>query len=539
VLRQIVWRLCLSTTESGAIPVREGDLVAGKYRIENEIGAGGMGVIVAARHEQLDQRVAIKFVRGETLGNEEGVQRFLREARAAVRLRSEHAARVLDVGTLESGVPFMVMEYLEGQDLARVLAERGPISAELAADWIAQACEALAEAHAAGIVHRDLKPQNLFLARTVGGADHVKVLDFGVSKSIDSITGAPGALTRTSAILGSPLYMAPEQMRSSRDADARADVWALGVVLFELLTRRWPFEAETLPGLCLKVVGDPPMSIAELRPDIPEHIVAVIERCLAKDPADRYANAAELSTALEPLLPMASRIFVERARLAMSNAAGARSSDNVRAAEKVITRPLAPGRAVPTPAAWGAGKHAASLAGRRLRVAAVGIVSLLVGVGAVGAVGFALHDRMPPSPDEQARHAAAVAPNLPPAPTVVDPVNRSRAVPLGLPPGDLAPPARAPSAPIPAPPIAAQSAAAAAMPTSTAEASSDAGASAARAAVHAAAPASAGAASPASTAKPGAPVAPLGGPGGAASGGSSAPVAPAKSPQDDDIPSLR
>ena len=337
----------MPTFESGPIPVREGDLVAGKYRIEKEIGAGGMGVIVAARHEQLDQRVAIKFVRGETLGNEEGVQRFLREARAAVRLRSEHAARVLDVGTLESGVPFMVMEYLEGHDLGHVLAERGPVPAELAADWIAQAYEALAEAHSVGIVHRDLKPQNLFLARTVGGADHVKVLDFGVSKSIESMTGAPGALTRTSAILGSPLYMAPEQMRSTRDVDARADVWALGVVLFELLTRRWPFEAETLPGLCLKVVGDPPLSLAELRPELPEHIVSVIERCLAKDPADRYANAAELSTALEPLLPMGSRVFVERARLAMSSAPpAARPSDNVRGRRRgLATRRLRARRA--------------------------------------------------------------------------------------------------------------------------------------------------------------------------------------------------
>jgi serine/threonine-protein kinase len=524
----------LSTTESGAIPVREGDLVAGKYRIEKEIGAGGMGVIVAARHEQLDQRVAIKFVRGETLGNEEGVQRFLREARAAVRLRSEHAARVLDVGTLESGVPFMVMEYLEGQDLGRVLVERGPISAELAADWIAQACEALAEAHAAGIVHRDLKPQNLFLARTVGGADHVKVLDFGVSKSIESMTGPPGALTRTSAILGSPLYMAPEQMRSSRDVDARADVWALGVVLFELLTRRWPFEAETLPGLCLKVVGDPPMSLAELRPDVPEHIVAVIERCLAKDPADRYANAAELSTALEPLLPLGSRVSVERARLAMSTAPPARSSDSIRTGEKHITRPVSPpGRAVPTPAAWGSGKQAGSLAGRRVRVAAVGIASLLVGVAAVGAVGFALHDRMPASPDEQARHAAAVAPNLPPVPNGFEPANRLPVLSIAPSPAEIATGPRAPSSPGVAAPIATQSPPSA-QPTgaSTAEGSLDSGASAVSPArVAASAWAGASGPAPASTLQTKT--------GSAAPGASAAPPAASKSKEDDDIPSLR
>src|SRR5579859_754331 len=263
--------------EPGAIPVKEGDLLAGKYRVERVLGVGGMGIVVAARHEQLEQRVAIKFVRDEALDNKEAVERFLREARAAVRLKSEHAAKVLDVGTLESGAPYMVMEFLEGSDLAAVLVERGPLPVEEAAEYVLQACEAVAEAHAAGIVHRDLKPQNLFLARTVGGAPRVKVLDFGVSKSLTQSGGGPGpggkgALTQTRSMLGSPLYMSPEQMRSSRDVDARSDVWAFGVVLFELLTRRWPFEAETMPELCLKVVSDPPQSLAELRPGLPPEI---------------------------------------------------------------------------------------------------------------------------------------------------------------------------------------------------------------------------------------------------------------------------
>src|SRR5580704_1295941 len=168
----------------GSIQVREGDLIAGKYRIERVLGAGGMGIVVAARHEQLDQLVAIKFVRDEALGNQDAVERFLREARAAVKLKSEHAAKVLDVGTLASGAPYMVMEYLEGSDLGKVLEESGPVSVELAAEWMVQACEAIAEAHATGIVHRDIKPQNLFLARSVGGQGKVKVLDFGVSKSL-------------------------------------------------------------------------------------------------------------------------------------------------------------------------------------------------------------------------------------------------------------------------------------------------------------------------------------------------------------------
>jgi len=217
-------------SDSPSSSVKEGDLLAGKYRVERVLGSGGMGIVVAARHEQLDQRVAIKFVREEALGNEDAVARFLREARAAVKLRSEHAAKVLDVGTLESGAPYMVMEYLEGSDLGAILSEGEPLSVEVAAEYIAQACEAVAEAHAAGIVHRDLKPQNLFLTQTIGGGARVKVLDFGVSKTLESTGG--GGLTQTRSMLGSPLYMSPEQMRSSRDVDARSDVWVFGVVLF-------------------------------------------------------------------------------------------------------------------------------------------------------------------------------------------------------------------------------------------------------------------------------------------------------------------
>src|SRR5579859_2222425 len=259
-------------SESRSSPVKEGDLLAGKYRVERILGSGGMGVVVAARHEQLDQHVAIKFVRDDALDNEDAVARFLREARAAVKLRSEHAAKVLDVGTLESGAPYMVMEFLEGSDLAAVLSDNGPLPVEDVAEYIMQACEAVAEAHAAGIVHRDLKPQNLFLTQTVGGGARVKVLDFGVSKTLHGNPTTGGGLTQTRSMLGSPLYMSPEQMRSSRDVDARSDVWAFGVVLFQLLTRRWPFEAETMPELCLKVVSDPPQSLAELRPGLPPEI---------------------------------------------------------------------------------------------------------------------------------------------------------------------------------------------------------------------------------------------------------------------------
>jgi serine/threonine protein kinase len=313
-------------TPVGSAPVREGDLLAGKYRVERVLGAGGMGVVVAARHIELDQLVALKFVREDAMASDDAVERFLREARAAVRLKSEHVARVLDVGKLESGAPYMVMEFLEGNDLGKILAQNGPLPFDTAADWILQACEAVAEAHGAGIVHRDLKPENLFLARTVGGVQKIKVLDFGVSKALGGgPSGELSGLTRTRAMLGSPLYMAPEQMRSSRDVDVRVDVWALGVVLFQLVTQRFPFEAETMPELCLKVVTEQPLKASAVRADVPAGICDVISQCLEKDPNKRFANAAELASALEPFVHPGSRVLADRARLAMGVASGARS----------------------------------------------------------------------------------------------------------------------------------------------------------------------------------------------------------------------
>ena len=417
-------------TEGSSIPVREGDLLAGKYRVERVLGIGGMGIVVAARHEQLDQRVAIKFVRDEALGNEEAVERFLREARSAVKLKSEHAAKVLDVGTLASGAPYMVMEYLEGSDLAAVLADRGPLPIEEAADYIVQACEAVAEAHAAGIVHRDIKPHNLFLARTVGESTRVKVLDFGVAKSLISSGGA-GALTQTRSMLGSPLYMSPEQMRSSRDVDARSDVWALGVVLFELLTQRWPYEAETMPELCLKVVTDPPQSLAELRPDAPPEMVAIVERCLAKDPAKRFANAAELAGALEPMVPVASRITVERARLAMGATTGRNVlpvARGVLGSAPTIVATESPARTGPTPAAWDSGKKP-PLTSDKPRSPAVWIG---VGFAAAAVIGGAVllfqradpspRPAQPPGPSTMAAAGAALPPPVTAPATASTPV---------------------------------------------------------------------------------------------------------------------
>src|SRR5512146_2483854 len=207
-----------------SVDVREGDVLAGKYRIDKILGAGGMGVVVAAHHLHLDEKVAIKFLLFEALKNAEVVARFAREARAAVKIKSEHVARVSDVGTLENGSPYMVMEYLEGDDLSHLLAARGRFAVGEAIDFVLQACEAIAEAHVLGIVHRDLKPANLFCIRRADGRLSVKVLDFGISKmntvgaggAASSTGGRDQSMTRTSAIMGSPLYMSPEQLQSSK-----------------------------------------------------------------------------------------------------------------------------------------------------------------------------------------------------------------------------------------------------------------------------------------------------------------------------------
>ena len=293
--------------------VHEGDVIAGKYRVDKILGVGGMGVVVAARHIQLDEKVALKFLLPEALGDAEAVARFIREARAAVKIKSEHVARVSDVGTLENGAPYMVMEYLEGGDLAAWLKQRGPLPVEQAVDFVLQACDAVADAHALGIVHRDLKPANLFCIRRSDGQFLIKVLDFGISKLTDLTGTGPGmGMTKTSALMGSPLYMSPEQMRSSRDVDAGTDIWALGVILFELMAGRPAFLAESVTELAIKVANEAPPSLRSFRPDMLPGLEGVVSRCLEKDRRLRYRNVGELAMALWPFAPARARHSVER-----------------------------------------------------------------------------------------------------------------------------------------------------------------------------------------------------------------------------------
>jgi serine/threonine protein kinase len=291
------------------VPVRPGDLVGGKYRVERTLGAGGMGVVVAARQIDLDRPVALKFLQTKLLETPGLVTRFSREARAAAKLESEHVARVLDVGTLPTGEPYMVMEYLEGEDLAQRLASRGPVPFTVAVGYVLQACEAVAEAHALGIIHRDLKPGNLFLANRASGPPVIKVLDFGLSKS-----DSPGQenVTSESSILGSPLYMSPEQLMSARTADARSDIWSLGIVLYELLTGHTPFPYERIAGLVAAILQKAPQPIDTWRADVPPGLQGVVIACLEKEPAKRLSSVAGLAVALGPFGPPGSDRSIQR-----------------------------------------------------------------------------------------------------------------------------------------------------------------------------------------------------------------------------------
>jgi len=274
-----------------------GDVLRGKYRLEQVLGRGGMGIVHLATHVVIGQRVAIKIVK------KEGAARFLREARAAAHLESEHVVRILDVDETDDGTPFMVMEYLHGEDLGARIRKHGRMPVAEAVGAVLQASEALAEAHAAGIIHRDLKPSNLFRAETARKEPIVKLLDFGISKL--ALPGEDLALTDTQAVIGSPLFMSPEQLVSSRTVDHRTDIWSIGVTLYQLLAAALPFEASTAAALGAMIASTTPRPLREVLPEAPTDLEAAVMRCLARDAAERFEDILAFVRAIAPFAPHA------------------------------------------------------------------------------------------------------------------------------------------------------------------------------------------------------------------------------------------
>jgi len=373
-------------------PVRPGDILAQKYRVDKVLGVGGMGVVVAATHLQLDQKVALKFMlNGFSTGD--ALARFHREARIAVKLRSEHVARVSDTGTLENGSPYIVMEYLEGCDIGAQLTQHGPMPVGFAAECIVQACDAVGEAHAHGIVHRDLKPANLFLTQHADGSPLVKVLDFGISKAAAGPEGDGLGMTKTGAIMGSPLYMSPEQMRSLKMVDARTDVWALGVILYEMLTAKTPFDAENYGDLLVQVMTLPHTPLRTLRPDVPAEISDLVDRCLSKDLAARLGSVAELAEGLAPFC----------------------AANGVVIAQRIVTlarRAGTTGGRLTGPAGWGATARHDTNASKTPWVAIGGACAVLLLIGGV-VVRVGIHRDAAVAPADVPPPAQSAAPSAP------------------------------------------------------------------------------------------------------------------------------
>lgn len=283
------------------MPLSVGSVLDGRFVIERVLGAGGMGYVVLARHVDLEERVAIKLLLPGR-ADEDARRRLVREARAAVKIKSEHVVRILDVVSTGSYAPYIVMEHLEGEDLAQRLERTGPLDVREASEIVLEACEVVGEAHVRGMVHRDIKPSNLFLVRKPAQPRFVKVLDFGISKALD---GGAERLTASNSLLGSPAYASPEQLRDARSVDRRCDVWGLGAVLYELVTGNLPFPGGSIAEVCAKILEEPPARPPAARP-MPQACWSIIERCLEKDPGRRYENLAELASALRQFSPRAA-----------------------------------------------------------------------------------------------------------------------------------------------------------------------------------------------------------------------------------------
>ncbi|MEO6419622.1 MAG: serine/threonine-protein kinase [Polyangiaceae bacterium] len=412
---------------------RPGDMLLGKYQVERVLGRGGMGIVFAAKHLELDEQVAIKVLLPAAAASKDLVGRFLREGRAAVKIRSEHVARIRDVGKLENGAPFIAMEYLDGKDLSTILREQGRLSVQVAVDYVLQACEALAEAHALGIIHRDLKPANLFLIRRADGSTCIKVIDFGISKT--TAEPAEMSLTRTNSIIGSPLYMSPEQMRSSRTVDARSDIWSLGIILHELLTGTTPHDADSMPELYAHVLTKPAPPLRRARPDAPAALEAAILCSLQADCELRFLNIADFVTAIAEFGSTDARASADRIRKVIQLSPLSAITGTSNAVSAVMPLPSSPGFAG-TGSSWAGHLHGGKESRRTLVAVGIGAVVLLV---LVASAIFLSGSHPPPTPT-----AAVVSP--PPSALASSPASSVSSAPAVLPPPASAEPVAVPVA---------------------------------------------------------------------------------------------
>jgi len=406
----------------------------GKYVVESAIGSGGMGIVVAARHQQLGELVAIKLLHPKAAKDKVQVERFVREARATARIKSEHVVRVIDAGEDEpSGAPYIVMEHLEGNDLSKILKMHGAMPVTMAVDMMLQICEAVASAHALGIIHRDLKPSNFFVSARADGSPHVKVLDFGISKANEQNGLADPRLTETQAVFGSPTYMSPEQIRSSKNVDPRSDVWSLGVGLFEMLTTKLPFVSDNVSGLLASVVADAPFRPSIFTTAVPPELEAIVLGCLEKDPARRIPSAAELARLLTPFASpdgaqLAARIErVARVASGQSYPPGAGvfpSSSYPSLPPPMSSAPLSHASVAGSGGFGSTGDLSATGPPRRTqRGALVGVGLLLAGVGLLlvaGCFGVYFARQRPPPPTSPAPAAQQPPPSAQPLPPPVE-----------------------------------------------------------------------------------------------------------------------
>lgn len=425
----------LSPTNANLLPtgIHAGSVVANRYRIEEVIGRGGMGVVVAARHLELDERVAVKFMSSEMLSDPEAIARFDREVRAAARLRSEYVARVFDAGKLADGGRYMVLEYLEGEDLSVRVHRDGPLDLDQAIRFMLQACSAVLEAHLLGIVHRDLKPANLRVVTRADGSEIVKVLDFGVMKRMScDQNDTLGAQTQPGTVIGTPFYTSPEQLRGKADVDVRSDIWSLGATLFELLTSQPPFGGKTYPQVIANVLEAAPLPLRTLRADLPPSVERVVLRCLEKEPTARFAGVVEFACALAETVELDAEVsgllerMMRRHRSPAGTAGFAGSPRSEPRHEEptpefavVASRPSTPGRPRSTPE-----RRIAPGSNARKQRYWLPIVSSLVSAVVVVAVGLPWLPRFDSTPFRPASVSPPVSlpeprrAELPPAPIV-------------------------------------------------------------------------------------------------------------------------